>query len=84
MENFVGGDCGWEVSMVDVRLDYSIDGRWGNGAFGVVKVMENRERCCGEGRVLAEVEVDGANGGFCGSQTGGGHDCQYRECSLEV
>lgn len=82
MESFVDGNCGWEVFMVDVRLDYSIDGRWGNGAFGAMKVTENRERCCGKGRVLAEVEVDWTKGGFCGRHTRGSHDRQYGERSL--
>lgn len=84
MENFVGGDCGGKVFMVDVRLDYDIDSRWSNGAFGAVKVMENRERRCRKGRVLAKVQVDGTNGGFCGGHTGGGHDCQSSERSFEV
>lgn len=55
MKNFVRGDCGGKVFMVDVRLDYDIDGSWSNGAFGAVKVLENRERGCGTGRVLAKV-----------------------------
>lgn len=70
--------------MVDVRLDYSIDGRWGNWAFRAMKVTENRERGCGKGWVLAEVEVDWTNGGFCGCHTRGGHDRQYSECGLDV
>lgn len=84
MKNFVCGDCGGKVFMVDVRLDYDIDSSWSNGAFGAVKVLENRERGCGKGRVLAKVQVDGTNGGFCGGHTGGVHDYQRSECSFEI
>lgn len=84
MEKFVRGHCGRKVFMVDVRLDYDIDSRWRNGTFGAVKILENRERGCGKGRVLAKVQVDGTKGGFCGGHTGGGHDCQRSERSFKV